>query len=116
MEKYNYKEVLYNDIKNYITENYNNKDLDKDEIYDELWTADSVTGYGSGSYTCNTWEAEENIAHNWDLIEDAFNEFGNDATDLGRGAEFIDVTIRCYLLSEVLDEVLDDLNNEEVAV
>lgn len=111
--EYNYREVLASDIKNYIKENYTSIDeLDRDSLYDELWIADSVTGNASGSYTFNTYQAEENIAHNWDLIEDAFNEFELDSSELGRGAEYIDVTIRCYLLGEILDDVLKELEGD----
>lgn len=30
-----------------------------------------VTGNGSGSYTCDAYEAEENLCHNLDLLKDA---------------------------------------------
>lgn len=30
-------------------------------VYDELWIDDSVTGNGSGSYTFNSYKAEENV-------------------------------------------------------
>lgn len=45
-------------------------------LNDELWTADSVTGNGSGSYTFSTWKAEEYLAHNWDILTEALEEFG----------------------------------------
>lgn len=113
--EYNYREALASDVKDYIKENYDSIDeLDHDSLYDELWIADSVTGNASGSYTFNTYQAEENISHNWDLIENAFNEFGLDSSELGRGAEYIDVTIRCYLLGETLDEVLKELESEDL--
>ena len=113
--EYNYREAITSDIKNYIKENYNSIDeLDRDSLYNELWIADSVTGNASGSYTFSTYQAEENIAHNWNLIEEAFNEFGLDPSELGRGAEYIDVTIRCYLLGEVLDEVLEELESKDL--
>ena len=76
--KYNYEENMKEDIKNYILENYEKEEienLDYNDIYDELFIADSVTGNGSGSYTFNTWEAEENISHNHDLLEEAQEEF-----------------------------------------
>lgn len=80
-----------------------------------LFTEDSVTGNASGSYTFNTYEAEENICHNLDLLEEALEEFGSGADYLiTHGAEAADVTIRCYLLGEciaaALEEIEDDFN------
>ena len=69
----------------------------------------STSGNGSGSYTFSTWEAEENLCHNWSLLADALEEFGYDAKlDLEKGAEHYDVTIRCALLGRVLDELLEE--------
>ena len=80
-----------------------------------LFTDDSVTGNGSGSYTFSTYEAEENICHNLDLLGEALEEFGSGADYLiTHGAEAADVTIRCYLLGEciaaALEEIEDDFN------
>ena len=114
--KYDYLENVKEDVLNYIKENYEKEDfanLDYNELYDEMWTADSVTGNGSGSYTFNTWEAEENICHNLDLAEEAYKEFGYEGIKFEDGAEAIDVTVRCYLLGQVLQEVLDELRGEE---
>ena len=71
-------------------------------------------GNASGSYTFSTWQAEENLAHNWELIQQALIEFGVSSIDLENfSAESLDVTIRCYLLSEVLAEVLMDVQRKE---
>ena len=115
MTNYNYKKAVKADIKSYIDENINLADYaDKEELQeylqDTLWAEDSVTGNGSGSYTCNTYEAENNIAHNWDLLNEALEEFGQtDINVLEKGAEWADVTIRCYLLSECIAEVLEEV-------
>ena len=112
--KYNYYENMKDDIKNYIEENYENDELlDYDELYDEMFIADSVTGNGSGSYTFNTWKAEENISHNIDLAQEAYENFGYDGVKFEDGAEAIDVTIRCYFLGSVLQDVLEELRGEE---
>lgn len=109
--KYDYRKEMYSDIKEALQ--YRDS-RDFDELYDELFIDDSVTGNASGSYTFSTYEAEENIAHNIELLQEALEEFGgNYAEALERGAEYCDVTIRCYLLGEVLQEVLDDLKEEE---
>lgn len=58
MEKYDYKENIKNDIKSYIVDNdidVNSDDFDQNELYDNLFCEDSVTGNASGSYTFNTW-------------------------------------------------------------
>lgn len=113
MTNYNYKKAVKDDIKKYIAENINLADYaDKEELHeylqDTLWAENSVTGNASGSYTCNTYEAEENIAHNWDLLQEALEEFGSsDINVLEKGAEWADVIIRCYLLSECIAEVLE---------
>lgn len=113
--KYDYLENIKEDVLEYIKENYEKEDyedLDYNELYDEMFIADSITGNASGSYTCNTWEAEENISHNLDLAEEAYKEFGYEGVKFEDGAEAIDVTIRCYLLGEALQEVLEDLESE----
>lgn len=117
MEKYNYLEAVKEDVKEYIDNEITLKDFsDRDELEeklnDDLWTDDSVTGNGSGSYTFNTYEAEENICHNLDLLAEACKEFGGEADFLEKGAEWADVAIRCYLLGQAISEVLDDMEEE----
>lgn len=111
MTKYNYYNALKEDIKNYIEENSIDINRDKDKLYEELfdkmWIEDSITGNGSGSYTFNTYQAEEYICHNLDLFREAMEEFGDKTIPIDKiDAEYIDVTIRCYLLSQVLSEVI----------
>lgn len=113
--KYDYYENVKADVLEYIKENYEKEDfanLNYEKLYDEMFIEDSVTGNASGSYTFNTWEAEENICHNLDLAQEAYESFGYDGVKFEDGAEAIDVTIRCYLLGQVLQEVLDDLESE----
>lgn len=111
MTNYNYLEAVTSDVLDYIKEEINldewkgNREGLEEKLNDELWTVDSVTGNASGSYTFNSWEAEENLAHNWDLLAEALDEFGQDGTDvLRQGAEAMDVTIRCYLLGQAIAE------------
>lgn len=113
--KYDYLENVKADVLEYIKENYEKEDyanLDYDELYDEMFLEDSITGNASGSYYCNTWKAEEAIAHNLDLAKEAYEMFGYDGVKFEDGAEAIDVTIRCYLLGQALQEVLEDLESE----
>ena len=84
MEKYDYLLAVRNDVKEYIEENINREDWQypgarydlQDKLYEDLWDEDSVTGNGSGSYTFNRWDAEENLCHNLDLLGEALEEFG----------------------------------------
>lgn len=70
---YDYRENVKQDVLEYIEENAgylkaSNKDELEEELYDSLWTTDSVTGNASGSYTFNTYKAEENLNGNWGLL------------------------------------------------
>ena len=118
MEKYNYLEQVTADAKEAILENveywnFNDREELEEVAHDELWVDDSVTGNGSGSYFCSTWKAEEALCHNWDLLADACEEFGQDVGEaVKQGAEFCDVTIRCYLLSQAIAAALDELEEE----
>lgn len=121
MEKYDYRQAVRDDILDYIKEhdirvtNDNREELET-TLRDTLWANDSVTGNASGSYTFNTWKAEEYLCHNLDLLAEAIDEFGADAgtyKDCIESAETADVTIRCYLLTECLSSVLDELEVEE---
>lgn len=116
-EKYNYLEQVTSDAKEAILEYMDEWDFSsRDELEqiaaDELWANDDVTGNASGSYYCNTWKAEEAICHNWDLLGEAIDEFGGDTDILQQGAEFCDVTIRCYLLGQAISAALDELEEE----
>ena len=109
--KYNYFEEMKEDVREYLQ---NTDERDFQTLYDDMFINDSITGNASGSYTFSTWQAEENIAHNQNILKEALEEFGGDYGEaLEKGAEFCDVTIRCYLLGEVLGEVLEEIENEE---
>lgn len=116
-EKYNYLEQVTSDAKEAILErmdkwDFNSRDELEQIANDVLWTDDGVTGNASGSYYCNAWKAEEAICHNWDLLEEAIDEFGGDTDILQQGAESCDVTIRCYLLVQAIGAALDELEEE----
>ena len=118
MERYDYLETIKDDLKTFIEDNYDLNDFEDieeayEKIYDKAWVSDSVTGNASGSYFCNTWKAEEAICRNLDLLGEAFEAFCEDGADvLKNGAESCDVTIRCYLLGQALQEVLDEMTEE----
>ena len=129
---YDYRKSMSEDILDYLMYEY--KDIQNikreyadyqslyEDINDRLWTADSVTGNGSGSYTFDREKAREYVNDNMELAVEACKEFDcieKFAEKLaGDEYEWIDVTIRCYLLGEVLGPVLDDYirdNGIEVA-
>ena len=118
MEIYDYREAVREDVLDYSRDEVNldewrgNRDGLEEWLNDHLWTVDSVTGNGSGSYTFNTWKAEENLCHNWDLLAEALDELGSKTDILKQGAEALDVTIRCYLLGQAIAEALDELEDD----
>ena len=122
MRNYDYLENIKEDIENYIEEHREELDFsDRDELEqglnDSLWIEDSVTGNASGSYTFNSYKAQEYVSDNLDLLNDACEEFGVDGDTIGTKFlagewEWMDVTIRCYLLGQAIREVLDDIEEE----
>lgn len=114
---YNYRENVREDIENAISERMdeiramieNGDCLDKivDTLNDWFWVDDSVTGNASGSYTFNSYTAEEYLCHNWDLLSEALDEFCVEV-DLSN-PEAMDVTIRCYLLSQELWDCIEPI-------
>lgn len=117
-DAYNYTKAVYDDALYYLKEVFRQESpeyVDRDDAYDDLynrcWTSDEVTGNASGSYTFNTFLAEILLAGNWDLIEDAYSEFGG-SFGISEGAEAADVTVRCYMLGHVMNKVLDQLEED----
>ena len=105
--EYNYLEEMVSDIKEWLSEN----DIEEvtednfDEIYENLFIEDSVTGNASGSYTFSAHRASQYVVANTDLAKDAMEAFGilpENAYDW----EYMDVSIRCYLLGEALNSLL----------
>ena len=110
---YNYREELKQNILDAITSGeYTSNEYD--ELYDSMWIDDSITGNGSGSYTFDREQAKQYVLDNMTLAVEAFKEF--DCTDkftqnlIDNDYESIDVTIRCYLLGECLQEVTESID------
>jgi len=115
MEKYDYEEAVKADIREYLKDHDIEGRIDEDlrqKLEDDMFVCDSVTGNASGSYTFNTWQAEENLCHNWDLIGECAEHFGVEDTSLSKGAEYWDSSIRCYLLNQCLTEIVNEWNAE----
>lgn len=121
MEKYDYYKNVREDIKQRLNEwldfdrinDYSDIDEVISAVYDDFFNSDSVTGNGSGSYTFNSWAAEENLCHNMDLLKEALNEFGGELNDYIDSAEACDVTIRCYVLGQLVGEVVKEFVEEQ---
>lgn len=113
---YNYFEAVCDDVREVIVGSWADRfaefetlDELREALNDELWSLNNVTGKASGSYTFSPWKAEEYLAHNWDVLEEACAAFGADMGEVVKeGAENADVLIRCYYLGTAIDKVLPD--------
>lgn len=103
-----YNEVL-NDAKAALDENMGYYDT-FDEFYDGLWTDDSVTGNGSGSYYFNAYKAREAVSE-FLWTEECHGLLSELCIDMQKlmedGPEAADVTVRCCMLSHVSGELED---------
>ena len=119
MKNYNYLQAVCDDVRDYIEENEikvtaENREEIEQQLNDDLFCCDSVTGNGSGSYTFSRYDAEENLCHNIELLGEALEAFDCDASYLvKKGPEACDVTIRCYLLGQAIAAVLDEIEEAE---
>lgn len=118
---YDYREAMKADIRDYIVENINyirehvdTEDIEATREYlnEALWTCDEITGNASGSYTFCRATAEEYVKENIDLAVEALEALGYTMAHLGEKVrdeewEYLDVTIRCYLLGEIIDWAID---------
>lgn len=119
---YNYYESMKEDVLDYIRNEVNTKDYtDRDELEqalnDDLWTVDSVTGNGSGSYTFDRVQASLYVLDNMDLLNEAIDEFATDRETVGdkflaEEWERLDITIRCYCLGYAISSALDEIEDE----
>ena len=122
---YSYVEAMKSDVRDAIEDGgYLDGDYDRDEVEEQLnedlWVDDSVTGNASGSYTFSSYQAKEYVLEDgMDYLLEATSEFGIEASEIGEHFinedwEWFDVTIRCYLLGQVIGEVLDELEGEQL--
>lgn len=119
---YNYNEAVKNDVLDYIRNEVNFSEFEDIEeleqsLNDDLWTVDSVTGNASGSYTFNRYQAQEYVMDNIELLNEACEEFGTNTETVGEKFlneefEWMDVTVRCYLLDQAISEALEEVEDE----
>ena len=127
MEKYDYYDAVKDDVLNAIEEDdellprEDEDEVDYEErLTDALW-ASEVTGNGPCVYYYR--EEEDAIAAvmgNLDLCSEAYQEFGVDidAVTFMSNIRSADVTIRCYILPSVIQNIIEekpwfDDNDEE---
>ena len=118
---YNYLKAIIEDvkeaIKGYDTTEFADREEFEERLNDDLWNADSVTGNASGSYYCNSYKSMECVIDNMDLLNEMCTEFCIDSATIGEKFineewEWMDVSIRCYLLGQAISEALDDIEDE----
>lgn len=125
----NYTEAVTEDAAQYIRDNYTVEEItekltDREEFWEELndamWVADEVTGNGSGSYTFDRAQAREYVLADIDTVREALKEFCIPADTiaekfLDEDWEYFDVTARCYVLGQVIEDAIDRVIEKEVA-
>ena len=122
MTNFNYIEAVTDDIIDFIFDEVNAADYENREalsefLNDELWTCDRVTGNASGSYTFSRCEAKEFVFADPDTVSEALREFCVDAETiaekfLSQNWEYFDVTARCYVLGQAIENALDSIEDE----
>lgn len=113
----NFIDEVRNDLKDFILDRWSKneiKDLDSDYVYDEAFIADRVTGNGSGSYFFNARKAKESIFEmDDDLLMETISEFDIDMGEHWGDWEYLDVSVRCYVLGQIdIEELLDEILKE----
>lgn len=111
---YPYKEIVFRDVSEYIWDNHIDVDsTDFDDLAGRLECADSVTGFGSGSYTMSRWNAEVCLAGNYQLLKDAAEAIDPEFNPLQSGPETADTLIRMHLVRQVLPAVIQEIQAEK---
>ena len=117
MERYDYYDAVKEDVLNAIEEDDEllpREDEDRmnyeERLTDALW-ASEVTGNGPYAYYYSDEEdAITAVMWNLDLCREAYQEFGvdEDAVAFMSNISSADVTIRCYILSSVIHDIIEE--------
>ena len=117
MEKYDYYEAVKDDVLNAIEEDDEllpREDEDasdyKERLTEALW-ASEVTGNGPYAYYFSDEEdAITAVMWNLDLCREAYQEFGVDEDAVAFMSDICsaDVTIRCYILPSVIQNIIEE--------
>lgn len=118
---YNYYEEVLQAVEEAVNNGYSPEMLEPvdledyvEKLNDTLWIDDSVTGNASGSFFCNAYKAEEALAGNWGLAVKALGDFccGEVFNAFEKGAEWVDCVVRCYLLSQCINDYIEANEDE----
>ena len=119
----NYLEETKENIRDYMEEtdftfDEKNREEVEEHLYEEYWINDSITGNASGSFTFNTYQAQECVTEDIETLINAYEEFGINKETIGEKFlneewEWMDVICRCYVLAQAIAEVLDDLEEKK---
>ena len=117
MEKYDYYDAVKEDVLKAIKEDDEllpREDEDaadyEERLTDALW-ASEVTGNGSYAYYySNEEDAIAAVMGNLDLCSEAYRESGvdEDAVTFMSNIRSADVTIRCYILSSIIHDIIEE--------
>lgn len=86
----------------------------KEDLNNDLWINDNVTGNGSGSYTFNSNEAKEYVlSGGLQILKDVVSEGFASSDEIVKyftddSWESLDVTCRCFVLCSAIDEAVDE--------
>lgn len=122
--KYNYRDAMVSDIKEYIQDNHLEPEQEEthdhyiERLNDELWDVDEITGNG-GMYYASEEECAGYIGYGIQDFLQASLDFGGFPFDknsielqLEAPARYVDCLIRCYLLYECVERAVNELGYE----
>lgn len=118
LDMYDYKEAMKKDIREWIDQNdwFDDHDLDAEELNEALWAEDDVTGNGCYGYP-DKENVKQYVLDNTRLCLEALREFCTPANDIverffEEDWAYLDTTIRCYMLYQAVEEVVDEIDTE----
>lgn len=110
---YDYKHNIKEDIKEWLNDTtimHDKELLTEDDLYNMLIDNDHITGGGSGNYCYQSnEEATACVIENFDLLHKCIEENG---LYNKKDVSGVDVFIRCCLLRECIQEVLNELKGD----
>ena len=117
-KKYDYYAAVRSDLGEFIIDYIDSGDItyredlmaESDRIKDEAVNS-YVTGAGNGHYFSDSFKAEEAICHNWNLMQEVTEEWGDDEL-FKKSPSGVDISIRTYVLYMVFDGVLEQIANK----
>lgn len=113
---YNYRQAIKADVLKWIEDNeYEPSASDTprevmEDLCDTLYNLDEITG--NTDWYDSELQCSKYLAGNFDIVYDALEEFGTTGETVARYyaeqsiARFFDCTIRCYLLYDIIHEII----------